>query len=79
MFNCFDVHELMFNCSDVHEVMFDCSDVYDVHELSSTVMWDVQFRGDFSCGAIWLAPSVEPNISYDQVVVDVFDRYSSSP
>ena len=50
-----------------------------VYVLSSTVMGNVQPCCDFSRDAIQLAPSIESNVSYQDVIVHMFRRYSSSP
>ena len=50
-----------------------------VYVLSSTVMGNVQPCCDFSRDAIQLAPSIESNVPYQDVIVQMFRRYSSSP
>jgi hypothetical protein len=50
-----------------------------VYVLSSTVMGNVQPCCDFSRDAIQLAPSIESNVPYQDVIVHMFRRYSSSP
>ena len=42
-------------------------------------MGNVQPCCDFSRDAIQLAPSIESNVSYQDVIVHMFRRYSSSP
>ena len=50
-----------------------------VYVLSSTVMGNVQPCCDFSRDAIQLAPSIESNVPYQDVIIHMFRRYSSSP
>ena len=50
-----------------------------IYVLRSTVVGNVQSSCDFSRDTIQLAPSIESNVPYQDVIVQMFRRYSSSP